>query len=713
MKGKVIGIILIVCLVFITNYLSFAGMEDILMPDATIFVKGRLSDIAVINSKTILNDPDLNASLIEGYAVWRKPLNNFLENLYNPNSGSLELVFAIKSDGRFFFGCNGTLTDALNVLGTLYSGEISPFPNNWEEDDGKFEPRDIALVGMGWRELKVLQERGYISGLPEKISIFRDSCSIKIKYSPKNQYSDKKIFILYYPIFIVRGSDEIKFPEIGHTIDWGKNFLLNARWCQFSSVFDNGTAMRTCELEYEGEVASYVYCAAANNSNEESWILLDGNEILRQINNGSKYKGIYNIYPQRIELGAEKTWSYVTPSTTITVIADSVSINNRNEAPNLGIRANPPPDILVLEPDTWYGDFLYSPDKPKAGGVITFDAYSNILDPDNEVLRYIWHFGDGNSSAGVRAYHTYQGCGNYIVVLDRIDINGKVASYQEIISVYKSNCSSIIQIMKDSKLIESVKTYSRVDLNAICSDPEYYATVKNGFAVWEKNLNRINNTFPNVLLLFAINETGDFYIGAMGDDADVLSLLTEGGITTPSAWGYPIPEERELTDPWIKLDDKANMLASFLGGYILKFKEKGYMKGGLEMAYSIYGPDPFEIEQGKIILDLDRLNFRLINRFDKPITILFTGIYIYHADSEYCCGRLFDTPFYSEVPSWPIQAARHYHWNPRPNDTSSARSYRKLTLDYEGAEASFVSARVGLDNGNEGYVKFDEEEFVY
>jgi hypothetical protein len=271
--------------------------------------------------------------------------------------------------------------------------------------------------------------------------------------------------------------------------------------------------------------------------------------------------------------------------------------------------------------------------------------------------------------------------------------------------------------MEDANLIEIVRTYSKVNLLAILNDMEFNAKTVENYVVWEERLNKNRSdakwsdwwsTLPDtVILRIAINENGTFYIGAIGPDADVLSVLTDGGISTPAVWGYPIPKGRELTDPWLKIDDRSNILAKVAEYYITKLKEKGYMDLGPKLVYSIYGAD-----YGKALLDLDRLEFKLLNMFDKPITILATAIFMCHADSEYCCGFIFNHALYSEAPNWPIKDARHHNWNPRPNDTFKGESHRRLTLSYEGVEASFVSSRADGDNGNSGYVKFDGNEIT-
>ena len=185
-----------------------------------------------------------------------------------------------------------------------------------------------------------MQSKGHISGVPTADAYdLRAVASIHVKHKLA-----KPVSVIYYPIFVVRGN------EYG---DWGVNFPMNALWSQFGSVFDNGTATRSVSLSYQGAVASYTYAVVNNNNSEQSWIKLDGTEILHQYNWGVQVKKMYNRYPASVDLGAVKTWSHINPAITITVVADSITRSGWTENPSLGQRRNPPPDLFVVQPNVW------------------------------------------------------------------------------------------------------------------------------------------------------------------------------------------------------------------------------------------------------------------------------------------------------------------------------------------------------------------------
>jgi len=373
MRNSVLLTIIVASSILLTGCFGQKGLKDFdssgpnvgekLMPKAIVLAFGTLPDGATVDINAILDEADLDAQKIDNYLVWRKPLSAF-----NPHPTShqfaadlypdtVELVFALNKIGTFYFGASGPLPDVLSVVGTLYSGmardcgvwdsfgcptwrRIDGTDDEFSEpDNGIYEPKDIGLVGMGWKELLDLQSKGYLSGIPAYDSNFRNATSIRVKHK-----LDKPVWVIYYPVF-VGGRDEWR--------DWGVGLPMNERWCQFASIFDNGTAMRSVRLKYHDAVASYTYCSVFNNNGEQSWVKLDGEEVLRQHNWGLQVKKIYNRYPESIELGGVKSWSTINPAVTITVVGDSVDVFEWTEDPSLGKHRNPPPDILVLKPNRW------------------------------------------------------------------------------------------------------------------------------------------------------------------------------------------------------------------------------------------------------------------------------------------------------------------------------------------------------------------------
>ncbi|KAA0013980.1 MAG: hypothetical protein FE041_02435, partial [Thermoplasmata archaeon] len=288
--------------------------------------------------------------------------------------------------------------------------------------------------------------------------------------------------------------------------------------------------------------------------------------------------------------------------------------------------------------------------------------------------------------------------------------------------VVETISADIDQIMADAKLIEKVDTGSTIDIGAIVADEDFGATLQGNYAVWGVCLNEYGDrfvggqswyttgsgesgffsTFPDdVIIRFAINEQGEFYAGAIGPDADVLAVLTDGGINTWGTWGYPIPDDKEINSPFLQLDERANLLASMLYNEYMIIAEKGYRDGGPQLVYSPYGPS-----DGKALLWFDELYFELINKFNKPITVILTALYMRQSDTAWSGGPHAGVQF-KDGPNWPFYNALNHKWNPKAHDTDDGDGYRWLTLNYDNVEASYVSARADGDNANSGYVKLD------
>jgi hypothetical protein len=143
--------------------------EDVLMPQAVVLARGVVPG-ASVNLTALLNDATLGAQHIGDYAVWHKPLSAFDSHptrcclFTEPFPDTVLLTFALSGAGSFYFGAGGPLPDVLSAVGTFYHYYVDwpsyvgiwdgpGCPNECSKDEGVYEPRDIGLVAMGWREL--------------------------------------------------------------------------------------------------------------------------------------------------------------------------------------------------------------------------------------------------------------------------------------------------------------------------------------------------------------------------------------------------------------------------------------------------------------------------------------------------------------------------------------------------------------------------------
>ena len=75
----------------------------------------------------------------------------------------------------------------------------------------------------------------------------------------------------------------------------------------------------------------------------------------------------------------------------------------------------------TLAPPT--ATFTVNPENPLVGEIITFNATSSV-DPDGEITKWIWDFGDGNTIEGETSTYSYNVAGDYPVMLTVIDDHG-------------------------------------------------------------------------------------------------------------------------------------------------------------------------------------------------------------------------------------------------------------------------------------------------
>ena len=67
--------------------------------------------------------------------------------------------------------------------------------------------------------------------------------------------------------------------------------------------------------------------------------------------------------------------------------------------------------------------FSFSPSSPHVGEAINFDA-SGSVDPDGQIVQFLWDFGDGTFGQGVNTSHTYLRPESYVVALTVVDDQG-------------------------------------------------------------------------------------------------------------------------------------------------------------------------------------------------------------------------------------------------------------------------------------------------
>ena len=145
--------------------------------------------------------------------------------------------------------------------------------------------------------------------------------------------------------------------------------------------------------------------------------------------------------------------------------------------------------------------FVYSPSLPEVGGTVYFDASASD-DPDGNITRYEWDFGDGNSVNETEPVttHIYTDFGVYVVTLTVIDDAAMPHIWYEI----------------HSTIVKEVETRSPHNV-AVLSVAAYPSTVKTGESV------SVNVTVANK---GSWNETFTVNVYYDGDSAAAAQTVT-------------------------------------------------------------------------------------------------------------------------------------------------------------------------------------------
>lgn len=106
-----------------------------------------------------------------------------------------------------------------------------------------------------------------------------------------------------------------------------------------------------------------------------------------------------------------------------------------------------------------YASFTVSPEPVTAGQVATFDATGSLVAPtprNNTATAWQWDFGDGATSAGQVATHTYTAPGTYTVKLSVTDKSGRIGTAIEKIVVQPASAPTTTSVKVNVRIAGGV-----------------------------------------------------------------------------------------------------------------------------------------------------------------------------------------------------------------------------------------------------------------
>jgi len=154
---------------------------------------------------------------------------------------------------------------------------------------------------------------------------------------------------------------------------------------------------------------------------------------------------------------------FATPSTFMYVYVDSQNISDQK----LVFIRTPTLNQLPI------ANFTYSPLNPVVKQPITFNA-SSSYDPDGNITKYDWDFGDGAKASGDVVTHAYSPAGDYTVILTVTDNEGAKNSMSKTISVITKG---VIYVPDDYEKIQWAVDNASDGDTIIVRDGTYYENV--------------------------------------------------------------------------------------------------------------------------------------------------------------------------------------------------------------------------------------------
>jgi parallel beta-helix repeat protein len=120
--------------------------------------------------------------------------------------------------------------------------------------------------------------------------------------------------------------------------------------------------------------------------------------------------------------------------------------------------------------------FTYTPEKPTVNQTITFNA-SNSTDPDENITRYEWNFGDGASESGEVVIHSFSSAGTYVVTLTIVDNDGAMNSVSEKVSVTTTTFITVGPSGCDYTKIQEAIDFANLGDTIIVTDGTYIENI--------------------------------------------------------------------------------------------------------------------------------------------------------------------------------------------------------------------------------------------
>ena len=310
-----------------------------------------------------------------------------------------------------------------------------------------------------------------VEGLKERFGIEQFTKELKIPVEGKvlgMQEGEERIFVTEKVTVLTSGNDpphwwdNYEYPQWV----WFKDSSIYERGLPINLAWKNTTKdVAKSEILEEGWVDNPIQYTEYVYDPIDGWIIGDGvatgvfgifgrwHANLWQMSDGDVVANAHHDTPvphhaDKLEEAEELVTGFFNESddTEWSVYEDSYDLDNDVTTPySNGWCTETIFEEEVNEPPI--ASFTYSPEYPVVNQTITFNA-SDSYDPDGEVVRYYWDFGDEMSAMGKITTHSYAFAGNYTVTLTVYDYKGAKNSTTKKVEVKEAKPTVLIATHK-------------------------------------------------------------------------------------------------------------------------------------------------------------------------------------------------------------------------------------------------------------------------
>ena len=361
-----------------------------------------------------------------------------------PSFGEYKVTLTVEDDS----GSVRSITKTVQLLpgvpadaygAQIYKDEPLLYWRLNEQSGGLIEDSSVSLNNGLLSGATALGEHGVSSLIPGTAAKFSgDSnwAASQTRFEPTNVYSLEG----WFKTTSTQGGKLIGFGNNQTSLsdNYDRHVYMRNDGTLIFGTYNGGENVATSTAAYNDGGWHHM---VATQSNDGMKLYVDGAKVAENPQSQAEsYSGYWRIGGDRVWGGSSSNYFQGTMDD-VAVYAAALSSGQVSEHYRLGIGAPVPENELPIAQFTADADYKN----------LSVDA-SDSTDPDGQITKYQWAFGDGKTAEGISAEHEYAQAGSYDVVLTVTDNRGGTAAKTVVVEATEAPAPADTEIVaKDAK----------------------------------------------------------------------------------------------------------------------------------------------------------------------------------------------------------------------------------------------------------------------